>query len=712
MEVVALLGPTNTGKTHRALERMLEHASGAIGVPLRLLAREVYDKLTARVGEGRVALVTGEEKRVPRSPKYWVCTVEAMPSDLDVDFVAIDEVQLAADDQRGHVFTDKILRARGRRETWLLGAETIRSVIEKLVPGVQSMRLPRLSSLTFSGASPLGKQPPRSAVVAFSTEKVFELAERIRRRKGGAAVVLGVLSPRARNAQVAMFQSGEVDHLVATDAIGMGLNLDLAHVAFAALRKFDGKIARDLEKQEIAQIAGRAGRHTRDGTFGTLAPLELGRDLARAVENHRFEPIARVRWRSAALDFSSVDALIASLKIRPSNEVLRLDDEAEDLAALVALSTVAEVRARATSERNIQLLWDVCRIPDYRKLLFESHVALLAMLFVQLADRGKLDEALVARRIAETSALDGGIETLTARLAAIRTWSYVANQSGWGVTSFQPRTREVEDALSDALHAALVARFVAKVQKRAGREKKIDPAHPFAALAALTAEEHAPEPGIETLIDAQHEELSVDREGTILFEGKKVARLVSGATLLTPDVRLFDDTLTLGARSRVLRRLVAFARDWVEELLAPLHAFRDRGQAGARGLAYMLEKGLGTARSRDVRAQLDALEEGDRALLPSAGIYVGARSTFVVEMMSDEALARRSRLVSLFDPRNALARGCLVYRGRELRCDRVEWVFSALLSDDPPDEQTIADALSVPRRDVARIARAIVEERQ
>jgi ATP-dependent RNA helicase SUPV3L1/SUV3 len=377
------------------------------------------------------------------------------------------------------------------------------------------------------------------------------------------------------------------------------------------------------------------------------------------------------------------------------------------------LSASAEVRARATNERTIQLLWDVCRIPDYRKLLFESHVGLLAMLFVQLADRGRIDEELVARRIAETAALDGGIETLTARLAAIRTWSYVANQGGWGVTSFQPRTREVEDALSDALHAALVARFVAKVQRRGGREKKIDPAHPFAALAALRTEERPPEPFVEGLIDAQHEELSVDDDGAIAFEGKTVARLVPGSTLLTPDVRLRDDaSLTPGARARVLRRLVAFARDWVEELLAPLHAFRDRGGPGARGLAYMLEKGLGTARTRDVRAQLDALEEGDRALLGETGVYVGARSTFVVELMTERALARRSLLVSLFDPRDALARGCLIYRGRMLRCDRVEWVFSALLSDDPPDEQTIADALSVPRREVARIARAIVEERR
>ncbi|MGZ3418620.1 MAG: helicase-related protein [Polyangiales bacterium] len=709
MEVVALLGPTNTGKTHRALERMLEHQSGAIGVPLRLLAREVYEKLTARVGEGRVALVTGEEKRVPRSPKYWVCTVEAMPSDLDVDFVAIDEVQLAADDQRGHVFTDRILRARGRRETWLLGAETIRPVIEKLVPEAQMMRLPRLSNLSFAGASSLGKLPPRSAVVTFSTEKVFELAERIRLRKGGAAVVLGVLSPRARNAQVAMFQSGEVDHLVATDAIGMGLNLDLAHVAFAALRKFDGREARDLEKTEIAQIAGRAGRHTRDGTFGTLAPLELPRDLARSVENHRFDPIARVRWRSAALDFSSTDALVASLKVRPQHEVLRLDDEAEDLAALVALSAMPDVRARATSTPSIQLLWDVCRIPDYRKLLFESHMGLLAMLYVQLVDHGRIDEELVSRRIAETAALDGGIETLTARLAAIRTWSYVANQGTWGVTAFQPRTREVEDALSDALHAALVARFVARAQKRSAREKAIDPAHPFASLAALRTE--AIVPTVEPLIDAQHEEFSVDARGGIQFDGRTVAQLVRGATMLTPDVRLLEDDLAPGARVRVLRRLVAFARDWVEELLAPLHAFRDRGGGGARGLAYMLEKSLGTARSRDVRAQLEALDEAERALLGELGVYVGVRSTFVIELMTEDALARRALLASLFEPRNALARGCLVYRGRELRCDRVEWAFSALVSDDPPDERTIAEQLGVPQRDVARIARAIVEER-
>ncbi|MDB4993388.1 MAG: ATP-dependent helicase, partial [Myxococcaceae bacterium] len=416
--ITALLGPTNTGKTHRATERMLEHDTGMIGLPLRLLAREVYDKVSARVGEAQVALVTGEEQRIPPRPSYWVSTVEAMPVEREVDFVAVDEIQLAEHDQRGHVFTSRVLSARGRKETWLLGAGTMRRVLSELAPTARIVEHPRLSRLSFAGSVPLARLPPRSAVVAFSMSQVYEIAERLRIRKGGAAVVLGALSPRTRNAQVAMFQAGEVDYLVATDAIGMGLNLGVGHVAFAALRKFDGHEVRALEDAELGQIAGRAGRWIENGTFGTIAPLDLGASTVSAIEEHRFPSVTRVRWRNDRLDFSSIDALTASLAQRPTRGVLRLASDAEDTTALLRLVAREDVARAARGEAQVRLLWDVCTIPDFRKLLLEVHVDLLAELFLELVSRGTLDDDWMAAHVRGLDDMRGDVETLVARIAS------------------------------------------------------------------------------------------------------------------------------------------------------------------------------------------------------------------------------------------------------------------------------------------------------
>jgi ATP-dependent RNA helicase SUPV3L1/SUV3 len=365
----ALLGPTNTGKTHRAIERMLEHETGMIGLPLRLLAREVYDRVAARVGQAAVALVTGEERRIPPRPRYWVCTVESMPVQHTVDFLAVDEVQLATHRQRGHVFTDRLLHARGARETWFLGSGTMRSLMARLCPTAVIESRPRLSALGDGGSVSLRTLPSRAVLVAFSATRVYELAERLRAKRGGAAVVIGALSPRARNAQVALFQSGEVDTLVATDAIGMGLNLDIDHVVFADLRKFDGRTPRALEDAELAQIAGRAGRHHRDGRFATLEPLPpLSPATVRALEQHRFPDDERVFWRNHDLAFSSVEALTASLRQRPFAPWLTPAIDAEDARALSALSRTEEVAALARGSERVRLLWEVCQIPDFRQL--------------------------------------------------------------------------------------------------------------------------------------------------------------------------------------------------------------------------------------------------------------------------------------------------------------------------------------------------------
>ncbi|MCH8000222.1 MAG: disulfide oxidoreductase, partial [Proteobacteria bacterium] len=462
--VTAVLGPTNTGKTYLAIERMLGHRSGMIGFPLRLLARENYDRVVAIKGARQVALVTGEEKIVPPSARYFLCTVESMPLDRPVAFLGVDEIQLCADPDRGHVFTDRLLHARGLEETMFLGAETIRPILRRLVPEAEAVTRPRFSTLAYSGARKLTRLPPRSAVVAFSAAEVYAMAELLRRQRGGTAVVLGALSPRTRNAQVAMFEAGEVDYLVATDAIGMGLNLDLDHVAFAKLVKFDGRVVRRLTPAEVGQIAGRAGRHMSDGTFGTTGEVgALEPELVEAVEAHRFDPLRALHWRNRDLDFRSPRLLLRALeRPPPAPELIRVR-EADDLTALAALARDPEIAELADHPGAVRLLWEVCQIPDFQKILSDQHARLLGRIYRFLAvGDGCLPEDWVARQIDRIDRSDGDIDTLTARIARIRTWTYVANRGDWlgDAGHWQERTRAIEDKLSDALHERLTQRFV------------------------------------------------------------------------------------------------------------------------------------------------------------------------------------------------------------------------------------------------------------
>lgn len=756
--ITAVLGPTNTGKTHRAIERMLEHDSGMIGLPLRLLAREVYDRITTRLGEARVALLTGEEKRVPRRPDYWVCTVEAMPMDREVDFLAVDEIQLAAHDQRGHVFTDRLLCARGRRETWFMGAATMAPLLSELVPAAQIEEHPRLSSLKSAGVAKLSRMPPRSAIVAFGATQVYAIAERLRALRGGAAVVLGALSPRTRNAQVALFQSGEVDYIVATDAIGMGLNLDVNHVAFASLRKFDGREERGLEAAELAQIAGRAGRHLNDGTFGTVAPLALSGDVAAAIEGHRFPAVQRLLFRESNLDMSSIDALIASLRQRPRSRRLKLAEGAEDMAALQKLAEDPAIRPRARGAEAVSLLWDICRIPDFRKLLLESHVALLAEIWEQLSGpKATLDEAFLAARVLEIEEPAGDIDTLLARIAAIRTWTYISHQTRWvkHAAAWQERTRAIEDRLSDALHERLVQRFIERgAGKRAtqprpsGRAPSPAPAparadnaaHPFARLLELRLAlspspadpARDPDAWVEAVIAAPHERFAIDEGGRIREGDRPLGQLTRGTSLLLPEVRLVGHAeLGPGARARILRRLVAFARDLVEELLGPLRAKAIRGlSAAGRGVVYQIEQGLGTVITREAEGQVTALEAQDRALLQAGGIEVGERVIYVPSLLKRPAIERRIALCSAYfeaslrpalprpgavslalgrgvDPRACAAIGYPVFGPRAVRADIAERAHRALVGD-AEGAARLASLLGCSAREVARIAEALV----
>jgi ATP-dependent RNA helicase SUPV3L1/SUV3 len=685
--LTALLGPTNTGKTHRALLRMLEHESGMIGLPLRLLAREVYDRAVARVGVEHVALVTGEERRVPLRARYWVCTVEAMPLDREVDFVAVDEIQLAENDQRGHVFTDRLLHARGRLETMFLGADTMRGVLQELVPTATLTSHPRLSRLGFAGSSSLRGLPPRTAVVGFSLREVYEVAERLRVARGGAAIVLGALSPRTRNAQVAMFQAGEVDYLVATDAIGMGLNLDVAHVAFASLRKFDGREGRGLTPPEVAQIAGRAGRWIQDGTFGTVEPTVLAPSVAHAVEHHRFEPVTRVVWRNHDLSFANIAELLASLRVRPRRSLLVPAHEAEDTAALAALAQLPLVRALTHEEAHVRLLWEVCTVPDFRRVDADSYHHFLAELYVELRERGALSNDFLAPRVARIDNLEGDVDELIARVAAIRTYTFVAQRNDWLIepVTWQARTREVEDRLSDALHESLVRRFVDETSPRRRRVSKptarllaaqnqanqanranqadeldarrVDPHHPFAKLAQLrTSAKPARAPAgrrpsepeihpLEALADAPKHDLEVDFAGVIRFREQIVARLHPGKTIASPDARLHElGELPTALRARLKSRLSSFAQEYVRDLVAPLSGLSSPDRPPTiRGLAYALTEGLGTIR-RETVAHVD----GQEGLLNARGVHQGEKFTFVKASLRPAALLKRATLLAIF----------------------------------------------------------------
>lgn len=673
--VTAVLGPTNTGKTHLAIERMLGHESGIIGLPLRLLAREVYDRVAARVGKDRVALVTGEEKIKPEDARYWIATVEAMPRDLDVAFVAVDEVQLAADLERGHVFTDRLLRQRGREETLLLGAGTMRGILSRLMPGLNVITRPRLSHLAYAGQKKLTRLPERSAIVAFSANEVYAIAELMRRQRGGAAVVLGALSPRTRNAQVEMYQSGDVDFLIATDAIGMGLNLDVDHVAFASRRKFDGWQFRDLNPVEMGQISGRAGRHLKDGTFGVTGRVDpLEPELVERLESHDFAPVELLQWRNPRLDFSSLAALQESLAATPTEVGLTRALATDDAQALDAVAQDEEIRELAADPRAVELLWDVCQVPDYRKIAPANHFELVATLYRHLVRDGEISHDWFAGQVAHADNVQGDIDTLSNRIAHIRTWTFVANRPDWlaDPAHWQEKTRAVEDRLSDALHERLTQRFVDRrtsVLARRLRENAIldseiatdgdvsvegqhvgrltglafvpdtsgDDQHRKAISAAarktLTGELAA---RAEALAAAKDDEIAVSIDGTLDWKGAPVGRLESGESVLTPKTVLIGDELLAGApRQKAETRLSEWLTKRIETLLGPLLALeRDENLNGmTRGLAFQIREALGILDRARVSEDVRALPQEERASLRRHGVRFGAHHLFVPALM-------------------------------------------------------------------------------
>jgi ATP-dependent RNA helicase SUPV3L1/SUV3 len=690
--VTAVIGPTNTGKTHLAIERMLGHESGMIGLPLRLLAREVYDRIAARIGADKVALVTGEEKIKPESPRYWVSTVEAMPRDVDVDFLAIDEIQLAADPERGHVFTDRLLNMRGKLETLLLGAATMRDCISDLVPGANFISRPRLSKLTYAGQKKITRLPVRSAIIAFSASEVYAIAELIRRQRGGAAVVLGALSPRTRNAQVALYQSGDVDFLVATDAVGMGLNLDVGHVAFSAVRKFDGQNFRNLSASELAQIAGRAGRHMNDGTFGVTGDAEpMEQDLVDRIEGHTFESVKTLQWRNSALEFSTLDNLRDSLRALPREQRLQRARMADDVAALEFVSADRDLLALVRDRAAVESLWEVCQIPDYRKISTQNHAELVATVFKQLHSGDRVIPAdWFAKQVDFADRTDGDIDTLANRIAHIRTWTFVANRTHWlkNAGEWQARTREIEDKLSDALHECLIQRFVDKRTSALmkGMRDKDELAAEVADDGAIHVEKHfvgrlkgfrftpAPDTAVEGIhakaarsaaaqvlakelalrarrvAAARNDALKLTRQGRIVWREEEIGKLEPGDDPLKPQVVLLADEHLAGPdRDKVIERLKSWVTETIAERLKPLVDIQAAEDVTglARGIAFRLVENFGALKREDVSEEVKTLDQTARSQLRKYGVRFGAFNIYFPLLLKPAAADLKSVLWAL-----------------------------------------------------------------
>lgn len=671
---VAVLGPTNTGKTYLALERMLGHANGMIGFPLRLLARENYDRAVALKGARQVALITGEEKIIPPYAKYFFCTVESMPLAKKVEFLAVDEIQMCADPDRGHIFTNRLLHARGVEETMFMGAESIRPFLKSLLEEADFITRPRFSTLTYTGARKIARLPTRSAIVGFAAADVYTIAELIRRQRGGAAIVMGALSPRTRNAQVEMFQNGDVDYLVATDAIGMGLNMDVDHIAFAALEKFDGQRRRQLWPEELAQIAGRAGRHMSDGSFGVTADAgDIPPNIAAQIEEHKFAPIKNIHWRNDVLDFSTPENLIRSLGQQPKRPGLVKMRQAADEQLLTELLRDTDIQSRAQDEDQLHLLWDVCQIPDFRNITTGGHVKLLNQIYSALCDDGGLANEWVGRQVSRIDNTDGGIESLLDRIANIRIWTYISHRADWLAEPghWQDHTRDIENRLSDALHDRLTQRFVdqrtAVLVKRLQDKEQLrasvsgdgevlveghfvgrlegfkfsadrtdselaGKAVTTAAFKALAGEVRR---RAAMLATAPAEEFELKPDGRICWRNSTVARLKPSSDALFPAILITTSELleTLD-KETIETRLQIWLKEHIGRHLRPLFKARETELTGAmRGLVFQLIEGFGAIDRIEAYKQLKALEKKDYGSLHRLGVKLGRRDIFIPALL-------------------------------------------------------------------------------
>ena len=687
--ISAVLGPTNTGKTHYAIERMLSYKSGIIGLPLRLLAREVYDKIVSLRGVSKVALLTGEERIIPHKAQYWVCTVEAMPEGLHNDFLAVDEIQLANDPERGHIFTDRLLRSRGAHETLFLGSETMRNPIKSLVPDAHFISRERLSNLVYTGSKKISRVPARSAIVGFSVDSVYSIAEILRRLKGGAAVVMGALSPRTRNAQVDLYQNGDVDYLVATDAIGMGLNLDINHVAFSSLSKFDGRRSRNLAPNELAQIAGRAGRGMNNGTFGVTGDAKpLDTKVATSIMEHRFSPQKTLQWRNANLEFGSIERLIQSLEILPDNPSLIKARDSDDLLALKTLAQSETIISRVTDPATVKLLWKVCSIPDFRSIGHGEYAKLLETIFINLFDLGRIPDDWLQKQVCSLENTHGNIDTLSKRLAYMRTWTYVSQRKGWvdDENHWRDRTRVIEDLLSDALHECLTKTFVDRrtsvllrrlkdkeamvaevdnqgqvtiegefVGKLEGfrfiADKEANGAE-FKAVKAAAMEALVPHFNLmaDRFYNAPDTEIDFTDQGGLMWGENALGKLLAGDNPLKPGLRVFvEENVSIEIQQKVERRLQHFIDRKIATLFEPLLALeRDDKLSGlARGFAFTLVENFGLVPRESVSETVKSLDQDARATLRKHGVRFGQHTIFMPLLLKPAPTRLRLLLWSL-----------------------------------------------------------------
>jgi len=686
-KITAVLGPTNTGKTHLAIETMLSFDSGMIGFPLRLLAREVYDKVIKKTGLDKVALITGEEKIIPSNAKYFLCTVESMPIDKQLDFVGVDEIQMCADHERGHIFTDRLLNMRGNKLTMLMGSNTIKNIISKLDDDIEFINRNRLSKLLYSGHKKISRINRKTAIIAFSSEEVYAIAELIRRQKGGAAIVMGSLSPKTRNAQVELYQSGDVDFLVATDAIGMGINMDLDHVFFSNLKKFDGRKLRKLNLSEIGQIAGRAGRYLNDGYFGITGECkEINAEEVDLLEGHRFEEIQSLFWRNSNLNFNNSSSLIKSLDEKPSNKWLKKIHECGDEKALKFFLKGKTLENYELSDKKLKLLWECCQIPDFVKKTYGNHYEVIANVFKYLnSKKGKITNDYMRIQLMKLDKLEGNVDSLSNRIANVRTWSYVSNKNNWIESQdyWIEKTKLLEDRLSDRLHEELTKTFIDKRASILARGLKQDMEFDTKILEnnevmidgqfigkinglklELDFKKGALETDIKSLKKAARQSVGPELEKRIeiiintgliaLHDNFKIywndfaiGRLTSGKDYLDPNFELIvDDILEQNQKQKLTNFLSNWLKIKINTVLKSLIDLKDLKEknSSVKALAYQLYENNGVLKRDQVSEYLQNLEQNERKILRDLGVKFGRYHVFLYRLIKPEAVSLRTLL--------------------------------------------------------------------
>ena len=691
--ITAVLGPTNTGKTHLAVETMMEYESGIIGFPLRLLAREIFDKCVNKIGAEKVALITGEEKIIPKLPKYYICTVESMPQDMMVDFIAVDEIQMCVDHERGHIFTDRLLHARGDKLTMFLGSHTMKSLISSLVDGVEFVNKERYSNLTYSGYKKISRLNPKTALIAFSIDEIYAIAELVRRQKGGAAIIMGSLSPKTRNSQVELYQSGDANFLVATDAIGMGINMDINNVSFSSLRKFDGKKNRKLNLSEISQIAGRAGRHINDGTFGVTGECkQLSFDEVEKLEKHELQKIDVLYWRNSEINFDSLDNLVSSLEKNTNNKFLKRINDCEDEKVLKFLIKNNNNLKNKLSKDFVKTLWECCQIPDFSKKAYGNHIGVVKKVFEFLtSNSGKVTNEYMKKQLEYLDRYDGNIDTLANRISNVRTWSYVANKKNWANNSdyWVERTKYIEDKLSDKLHEELTKSFVDKRISILSRTLKQD-----VALATEIKNEN------EVIIDEQYigrlsglkldldlkseslktdikslkkaarqaiapelmrrvnriirsEVLRLDNDHKIYWMDSPIAYISKGTNYLNPKLRLIvDEAIDPETKEKLKINLEKKLRTLISSELSDLvNLIKSKFKNNyARALCYQLFEKNGVMKRKTVNEMIKNISKDDRSNLRKAGVKIGRYHIFLPRMLKPSAVNLRVKLWKLYYP--------------------------------------------------------------